>query len=420
MDSHIEHLRINPARFQHNFNALSEIGATDDGGVHRPALSEAHLAARAWFRERIRESGLETRIDEAGNHSAYLPCGPEDGQTLLIGSHLDSVPHGGRFDGALGVLAALEVLVVIKEAGISLPINIEAIDFTDEEGTHFGLMGSAALAGKLTRSDLEHPRGGKAAFVEGMNRAGLTEDGLFNAARHQASLAGFIEVHIEQGTRLNDANTEIGVVTSIVGIGSSVLTFIGRSDHAGTTSMEDRLDAAQGASAFILVIRDILHESFLQCVANVGKIDLKPGAFNIVPAEAILSLEYRAPEAHTLNRLGQALIERARSEANRFGLGLEVEELGEYPPSPMNEEICSVIADAADSLGLNHVPLVSMAGHDAQSLAGLCPVGMIFVPSVDGASHSSREFTTWENCIHGANTLLQATLRLALNNDQAG
>jgi N-carbamoyl-L-amino-acid hydrolase len=420
MDSHTEQLRINPARFQANFDALSEIGATGDGGVHRPALSEAHLAARAWFRDRIQKSELECRVDEVGNHSAYLPCGSEDGPTLLIGSHLDSVPYGGRFDGALGVLAAFEVLVVVKEAGISLPLNLEAIDFTDEEGTHLGLMGSAALAGKLTHADLEYPRGGKPAFVEGLNRAGLTEDGLLNAARHQGSLSGFLEVHIEQGARLINANAEIGVVTSIVGIGSSILTFIGRSDHAGTTSMEDRLDAAQGASAFILAIRDILHESFPQCVANVGKIDLKPGAFNIVPAEAILRLEYRAPETHTLHRLGQALIERARFEANRFGLDLEVEKLGEYAPSLMNDDVCSVIADAADSLGLNHIPLVSMAGHDAQSLAGLCPVGMFFVPSVGGASHSPREFTTWENCIHGANTLLQTTLRLALTNDQAG
>jgi len=420
MDPHTEHLRISPARFQTNFDALSEIGATDDGGVHRPALSETHLAARSWFRERIREIGIKPRVDGAGNHSAYLPCGPEDGPTLLIGSHLDSVPHGGRFDGALGVLAALEVLAVVKEAGISLPINLEAIDFTDEEGTHIGLMGSSALAGNLSRSDLEHPRGSKAAFVEGLNQAGLTEDGVLNAARHKGSLAGFIEVHIEQGTRLIDANAEIGVVTSIVGIGSSILTFIGRSDHAGTTSMEDRLDASQGASAFILSMRDILLEDFPQCVANVGQINLKPGVFNIVPAEAILGLEYRAPEAHTLHRLGQALIERARSEANRFGLRLEVEELGEYPPSPMNDAVRSAIADAADSLGLNHIPLASMAGHDAQSLAGLCPVGMIFVPSVDGASHSPREFTTWENCIHGANALLQTALRLALNNDQAG
>jgi hydantoinase/carbamoylase family amidase len=330
------------------------------------------------------------------------------------------VTYGGRFDGALGVLAAFEVLVTVKEAGISLPINLEAIDFTDEEGTHFGLLGSAALAGKLTREDLEHPRGGRSALLKGLNRAGLTVDGLLDAARHQGSLSGYIELHIEQGTRLTDANAEIGVVSSIVGIGSSIMTFIGRSDHAGTTSMEDRLDAAQGASAFILAIRDILHESSPQCVANVGKIDVRPGAFNIVPAEAILSLEYRAPEAHTLHRLGQALIEKARFEADRYGLDLEVEELGEYPPSIMDDDVCSVIGDAVDSLGLNHVPLVSMAGHDAQSLAGLCPVGMIFVPSVGGASHSPREFTTWENCIHGANTLLQTALRLALTNDQAG
>jgi N-carbamoyl-L-amino-acid hydrolase len=419
MDLNIEQLRINPARFRAHFMALSEIGMTDDGGVHRPALSEAHLTARTWFRARTTEIGLELRVDGAGNQSAYLPCGPDDAPILLIGSHLDSVPHGGRFDGALGVLAALEVLIVVKEARIGLPFNLEAIDFIDEEGTHIGLLGSSAITGRLKSSDLEHPRGGKDAFLEGLERAGLTVDGLLNAERPQDSLSAFLELHIEQGKRLISTNAEIGIVTSIVGIGSSHLTFIGRSDHAGTTSMEDRLDASQGASAFTLAVRDILHENFPQCVANVGQMNFIPGAFNIVPAEARLALEYRAPESEILRRLGQALIERSRSEANHYGLGLEVEELKEYPPSPMSQEIQFAIAQAADSLGLNHIPLTSMAGHDAQSLTGFCPVGMIFVPSVDGASHSPREFTTWEDCVHGANVLLQTALRLAKGNDQA-
>jgi N-carbamoyl-L-amino-acid hydrolase len=419
MDPQTRQLRINPARLRAHFEALSEIGGTDDGGVHRPALGEAHLAARTWFQERTQEVGLEFRVDGAGNQSACLPCGPDDAPILLLGSHLDSVPHGGRFDGALGVLAALEVLIVVKEARIDLPVNLEAIDFIDEEGTHIGLLGSSALAGRLKSSDLEHPRGGKDAFLEGLHRAGLTVDGLLNAERPQNSLAAYLELHIEQGRRLINADAKIGVVTSIVGIGSSHLTFIGRSDHAGTTSMEDRLDASQGASAFTLAVRDILHKNFPQCVANVGQMSFKPGVFNIVPAEAILALEYRAPESEILYRLGQALIERARFEASRYGLGLEVEKLGEYPPSPMSQEAQSAIAEAADSLGLDQIPLISMAGHDAQSLAGFCPVGMIFVPSEDGASHSPREFTTWEDCVHGANVLLQTTLRLTIENDRA-
>ena len=419
MSPHTEQLRINPARLRAHFEALSEIGATAEGGVHRPALSEAHLSARAWFRERIQENDLGCHVDGAGNQSAFLPCGPKDAPILLLGSHLDSVPHGGRFDGALGVLAALEVLIAVKDAKIDLPINLEAIDFTDEEGTHIGLLGSSALTGRLKHSNLAHPRGGKEAFLEGLNRAGLTVDGLLSAQRPQDSLAAYVELHIEQGKRLINADAEIGIVTSIVGIGSSYLTFIGRSDHAGTTAMEDRLDASQGASAFLLAIRDILHENFPQCVANVGQMNFKPGVFNIVPAEAIMALEYRAPEVETLHRLGQALIEGARSEAARYGLGLEIEELGEYPPSPLSQEVQSAIAEAADSLGLNHIAMTSMAGHDAQSFAGLCPVGMIFVPSVDGASHSAREFTAWENCVHGANVLLQTALRLAKENDQA-
>jgi N-carbamoyl-L-amino-acid hydrolase len=166
-------LRINPTRLKADFDALAEIGSTGDGGVHRPALSPAHLAARAWFREQALASGLEIQVDGAGNQSARLPCSRPGSGTLLLGSHLDTVPAGGRFDGALGVLAALEVLRTTQEAGLSLPVNLEAIEFTDEEGTLIGLLGSSALAGKITQQDLETPRCGPEAFqkaLEGVNR----------------------------------------------------------------------------------------------------------------------------------------------------------------------------------------------------------------------------------------------------------
>ncbi|HTP02468.1 MAG TPA: M20/M25/M40 family metallo-hydrolase, partial [Anaerolineales bacterium] len=153
--------RINRNRMLAAFDELAAIGSTGDGGVHRPTFSEAHLVARAWFRDQIERSGLEFRLDGAGNHSAFLRCGPADAPTLLLGSHLDSVPHGGRFDGALGVMAAFEVLRTVKEAGIRLRYNLEAIDFTDEEGTLVGLLGSSALAGRLNPSVVQNPRGGR-------------------------------------------------------------------------------------------------------------------------------------------------------------------------------------------------------------------------------------------------------------------
>ena len=406
-------LRINPDRMLASFNELALIGSTGDGGVNRPALGEAHLVARQWFRRQIESSGLEFHTDGAGNHSAVLTFQPANHQTYLIGSHLDSVPNGGRFDGALGVISALEVLRTIKEAGIPLKFDLEAIDFTDEEGTLVGLLGSAALAGHLNQGMLKSPRGGRPALVEGMRRAGLSDESIMNSARPAGSIAGYLELHIEQGKRLERAQVNIGIVSAIVGISSYQLAFIGRADHAGSTPMDDRLDASLGASAFTLAARELVLKDFPHCVVNVGKMDFSPGAFNIVPSRVDLSLEFRAPNDEDFKRLDTALIERAQLEADRFGLGLKKDFRGRHSPTPMTDRIQYTFADACEVLGLTHMPLTSGAGHDGQSFATLCPVGMVFVPSVDGASHAPREFTRWQDCVNGANVLLQTVLRLA-------
>lgn len=410
-------LRVNEQRLRADWEALSAIGSTGDGGVHRPALSEAHLAARAWFREQVEAAGLTFRTDGAGNHSAWLQCGPANAPTLLLGSHLDSVPHGGRFDGALGVLAALEALRVVQEAGLSLPVHLEAIDFTDEEGTLVGMLGSAALAGRLQPEALRDPRGGRAALEAALARAGLTTEGLFTARRDPASLAGYLELHIEQGQRLIQAGADIGIVTAIVGIHSYRLTFVGQAAHAGTTPMDQRRDAAQGACAFTLAARRTVMDEFPGCVANVGAMHFTPGAFNIVPERVTLALEFRAPDPDRFARLEKALLAQARAEAERFGLGLEIEWLGKCDPAPTSPVAQRAFAAAADALGLRHIAFATGAGHDAQSLAGLCPIGMIFVPSVDGVSHSPREFTPWPDCVNGANLLLQAALRMAWHHE---
>jgi N-carbamoyl-L-amino-acid hydrolase len=405
-------LRVSSDRLKADFTALSRFGATPQGGVDRPALGEAHLAARAWLRQRIQSGGLELRLDQAGNHLAFLGCGPPGAPALLLGSHLDSVPDGGRFDGALGVLAALEVLHTVREAGLSLPVNLEAVDFTDEEGTLVGLLGSSALAGHLKAEDLLAPRGGRAHLLASLERAGLSEAGLLEARREPSSLAGYLELHIEQGPRLLQAGAQIGVVSSIVGICSYRLAFIGRADHAGTIPMPDRLDAAQGAAAFTLAVRQAVLQDFPECVANVGMLRLLPGAFNIVPRRAELALELRSAEPQSYAQLEAALLELAKVEAAHYGLDLEIEFLNRHQPTPLSPFAQQAIVQAADSLGLSHMSLPSGAGHDAQSLAPLCPSGMIFVPSQGGASHSPREFTAWEDCLNGANMLLNAALYL--------
>ena len=406
-------LRVEEERFFANFQALASIGATPDGGVHRPAFSDAHLAARRWFLDTAARAGLETHVDGAGNHSVRLCCGPPGAPVLLLGSHLDSVPHGGRFDGALGVTAALEVVQTVKDHGLSLNTHLEAIDFTDEEGRYANLVGSLAVTGQLERAHLRAPRGGRQAFFDALQRAGLTEESLFAARRDPETLAGYLELHIEQGSRLAAAGHQIGVVTAIVGIRSFTIRFLGRADHAGTTPMDQRRDAAQGAAAFTLAVRELMLNRFLDCVATVGNMSFEPGVFNVVPQAASVSLEFRASAEEVLGQVEAALLNEAQGIATRLHLGLEVEHLDSTPPARMDAKAQAAIAAACRSLGLQSASMPSGAGHDGQALATICPVGMIFVPSVDGRSHSAREFTAWQDCVNGANVLLQAVLTLA-------
>ncbi|MBN1580552.1 MAG: Zn-dependent hydrolase [Anaerolineae bacterium] len=405
-------LRIDERRFRTRFEALSGIAATPDGGVHRPALSAAHLEARRWFLDQARQAGFEVHVDGAGNHIIRLLCGQPGAKTLILGSHLDSVPNGGRFDGALGVMCAFEVLQTIVDAGLSLPFDLEAIDLTDEEGAHVSLMGSRALAGKLHAGDLENPHHGPDAFAAALERAGLTREGVLSTQRDPDSLAGYLEVHIEQGPRLISAKIDVGIVSHIVGIHWYHLKFAGRADHSGTTPMAHRRDAAQGACAFALAVRETVIDAFPDCVSNVGKITFEPGAFNVVPAAANLALEFRAPTGEQLQRLERVLLDQAHEQARRFDLKLEVERLEAILPTPMNEQMQGTIQTAAGGLGLTHTSLLSGAGHDAQSFADLCPAGMIFVPSVDGRSHSPLEFSRWQDCVNGANLLLHTVLSL--------
>jgi N-carbamoyl-L-amino-acid hydrolase len=401
-------MRIDADRMREDLEALAAIGATPDGGVSRPALGAAHLSARRWFLERAAASGLETRVDAAGNHSALLPG---DGPTFLLGSHLDSVPNGGRFDGALGVVAALHVLLALR--GTSLPVALEAIDFTDEEGTLVGLIGSEALTGALTDAKLQAPRGGREALLAGLERAGLREEALAGARRDPATLAGYLELHVEQGPRLERAGVQIGIVTGIVGSRSFMLDFRGVANHAGTTPMDARRDAGLAAAVFSTAANALVVRDFPDCVATIGDMRFQPGAFNVVPGAAHVSLEFRALEPAQLDALEDALLAEARAAAQGYALGVEVTTVGSWEPTALDADLRTVIAAAATELGLTSMELASGAGHDAQPLAAVTASGMIFVPSAGGISHDPREHTPWEDCVNGANTLLHATLAYA-------
>lgn len=406
-------LRINAERFKKQFDAISKIGKTDDGGVHRPAFSEAHGEVRRCFLNMAVESGLETRADGAGNHSAILQSKHPKAKTLIMGSHLDSVPYGGRFDGALGVLAALEVLQTVKENDIDLNVHLEAMDFTDEEGRFVGLMGSQALTGTLHPEILDHPGEDIHLFLQSLKKNGLSSDSILSAKREPGSIASYLEIHIEQGRRLEKANIPIGIVTGIVGIWSFKIQFQGRADHAGTTAMDQRMDAGLGASAFTLAVREMVVEKFPGGVVTVGNMQFEPGAFNVVPETVTVSIEFRNDNVQSLNEMRDAVFQLASDEANRFGLSVKIEPVEQSIPLHMNPVLMKSIGNACDVLGLDSLELPSGAGHDAQVMAQVCPSGMIFIPSVGGYSHSSREFSKWEDCVNGANVQLQTILHLA-------
>jgi N-carbamoyl-L-amino-acid hydrolase len=323
------------------------------------------------------------------------------------------VPNGGPYDGALGVVSGLEVLQTLKDARLPLKLNLEVVDFTDEEGAFLGLLGSRALAGTLEREHLRTPRGDRSAFETALTQTKLTEESILGAQRDPHSLAGYLELHVEQGGRLIDAGLKLGLVTGIVGVRSFKMGFLGHANHAGTTPMNERLDAAQGASAFTLAARKLVLENFPESVVNVGNMSFEPGAFNIVPERVTLELEFRSDTMPKLDALEACLLENAEREAERFGLNIDIKPVGKVPPAPMADKIQAAFMEASQTLNVQSMKMVSGAGHDAQSLAAVCPTGMIFIPSIGGISHSPKEFSRWEDCVNGANVLLQAVLKLA-------
>ncbi|MBA4384396.1 MAG: hypothetical protein C0410_06645 [Anaerolinea sp.] len=403
-------LKVNVERMKKDFESLSQIGSTGNGGINRPSLSENHLLAREWFRKKVTGDGFEFYMDNAGNHFARLLKDPQ-APSLLMGSHLDSVPQGGRFDGALGVVAAYEALRSIRDNRVDIPFNIEVVDFTDEEGTLVGMLGSRALSGTLPLEDLTNPRGGRHLLEESLTRAGLNENSILSARKNPGSLLAYIELHIEQGPRIRNAKADIGIVTAFVGIRSFTLKYVGRADHAGTTPMDARLDAGLGLSAFMLAAHKEVLDGFPDCVINFGQVTYSPGAYNIVPGSAEAMLEFRAPNNKLLDRLERVLLDLAKKIGKTYGLDFTYLRYGRFAPTPCSKNIQDLFALVCNALGLRYVHLTSGAGHDAMSLANICPVGMIFIPS-SGSSHSPTEFALWDDCVNGANALLNSVINL--------
>jgi hydantoinase/carbamoylase family amidase len=404
-------LRINSQRLKTDFDDLAKIGATRQGGISRAALSNEDLTARAWFAERIEESELALRDDEVGNLSGVLYSRNVNAKTLLIGSHLDTLHNAGKYDGSVGVLAGLECLRTLREAGVSLPFHVEVINFTDTEGWWQSLFGSMGVAGTLTEHHIKDTRQDNAPFRAALHRAGIVPQDYYKAQREPSSLLGYLELHIEQSDRLEKAGVQIGAVTRIVGRTAYRVTFFGEAVHAATNYHKKR-DALQGAACFITDIHS-LPQAFEGGTVNCGNLEVSPAGVTIVPSQVDVTLELRHTDAPTLLKMQARMVELAMACAECHHLRLEVEELLHRDVALMAEEMLTVVESVCAAQGLSCMRLESYVGHDAQNFAPLTPSALIFIPCKDGISMNPKEYTDWANVENGANVLLGTILRLA-------
>jgi beta-ureidopropionase / N-carbamoyl-L-amino-acid hydrolase len=405
-------VRINLQRLRQDLEELGEIGKTPQGGVWRSSFSEADMEARRWYLQRIADAGLQHWVDAAGN--LYARVG-EGRPAVMAGSHLDSVPNGGRFDGALGVMAAFECLRTIKDYGIRTKLPIESVAFTDEEGRFGGFVGSFAVIGHLPYEEILRRRDLRGLpLADAMRNVGIDPTKIGDAQRDPQDIKAYLELHIEQGPILESMGVPIGVVQGIVAGSRTWVTFRGRADHAGTTPMAMRQDAFLGAAEFGLRVRElVLAEGSGTTVGTVGAMELKPGASNIVPESAFLTLDLRDISWEVLQRLLERVRDLAHQIAAHWGLEVTVERMRISEPAQMSPHIQAIIDEVARELGYKTHWMNSGAGHDAQVMAKITESGMIFVPSRQGRSHSPAEFTDWEQIENGANVLLNSLLRVA-------
>ena len=406
-------LRVDIDRLRGDLEQLARFGADERGGVTRTSFSVADRRARAWLAERAAEAGLVMRTDGIGNVFLRAPGRP-DGPAVWTGSHLDSVPNGGAFDGALGSMAALEVARRLVEERVAVRRPVEVVIFADEEGNYHHLCGSTALVREFRPEELAALRGRDGdRLVDALAAAGLDPQAATRTAVAPGSVYAFVELHIEQGAVLDSRGVQIGVVTGIVGLGGGELTFTGRADHAGTTPMGMRRDALRAAADLVLRLPEVTASVSGAAVATCGIVHVEPGAANVVPATCRLQLDFRDPDGDRLVGLERAIVAEAERAAARHGVQVAYRRDSITDPVRLDERIQAVIEAEAGRLGLSTMRMPSGAGHDSQNLAKLAPTGMIFVPSVDGRSHSPAELTGWPDVENGANLLLATVHALA-------
>ncbi|NOR67617.1 MAG: hydantoinase/carbamoylase family amidase [Woeseiaceae bacterium] len=397
-------------RMEQRIQTLSRFGANPQGGVSRVAFSKADIEGREYIRDLMEEAGLEVRLDTAGNIIGKREGSDPDLPVIMFGSHIDSVPGGGNYDGDVGVIGAIEVAQLLHENGVKTRHPLEVVSFTDEEG---GLIGSRAMTTGLSPSALSVVSHSGMTIAEGIRVVGGDPERLELALRSPDEFAAFIELHIEQGAFLHEEGIEIGVVEGIVGIRWWDVVIEGIANHAGTTPMNRRQDAMLSAAELTLAINGVATSLEGAQVATVGRIRAEPGAPNVIPGRVVMSLEIRDLDAGKMQQVFDAIVIEADGIAEARQTPIKFEELDvASPPAPTDLRMRKIIAQSAEDLGLSFRLMPSGAGHDAQDMTHVAPTGMIFVPSVGGISHSPKEFTSSEDMANGASVLLRTVLTI--------
>ena len=408
---------IDAKRFERNFNAISEFGALKGGGLTRLAFSKEDLEARKFLINLIEKNGFKLKIDNVGNIYAIYDDGCEVGaKPVCVGSHIDSVPNGGFFDGTLGVMAGLEALSSIKEAGIKLKRPLWLINFSCEESSRFktATIGSKIISGKLSQQRLHELKDEDGiSLFEAMSAAGFKPQNLDEAILKENSLHAYLELHIEQGPVLERSAISVGVVSGIAAPIRFEITIQGKADHSGATPMNMRSDALLAAS-HIIIAANKFAKSKKTAVATVGYVHAKPGVLNVVPGEARLGVDLRDIDKASLEELNLELRNFVGELSRELKFSYEIRELSSDEPVKLSEHAINLLEDEAKKLGIKTLTLPSGAGHDAMNLTKLASsVGMLFIPCVDGISHNTKEAINFKDAVAATKILTNALIRLS-------
>lgn len=408
---------IDAKRFERNFNAISEFGALKGGGLTRLAFSKEDLEARKFLINLIEKNGFKLKIDNVGNIFAIYDDGCEaDAKPVCVGSHIDSVPNGGFYDGTLGVMAGLEALSSIKEASIKLKRPLWLINFSCEESSRFktATIGSKIISGKLSQQRLHELKDEDGiSLFEAMSSAGFKPQNLDEAILKENSLHAYLELHIEQGPVLERSSISVGVVSGIAAPIRFEITIHGKADHSGATPMNMRSDALLAAS-HIIIAANKFAKNKKTAVATVGYVHAKPGVLNVVPGEARLGVDLRDIDKASLEELNLELRNFVGELSHELKFSYEIRELSSDEPVKLSEHAINLLEDEAKKLGIKTLVLPSGAGHDAMNLTKLASsVGMLFIPCVDGISHNTKEAINFKDAVAATKILTNALIRLS-------